>query len=109
MKLLRIDMNQLQVKWEDVPPVYEYLGGRALIVKLLLEEIPPTCDALGPHNKLIFTPGLLGGAGVSTAGRLGFLQQGHEMLIPLDSGVAVRSFLVRCPRIQHGEACFPAD
>lgn len=70
MKILRIDMNQLQVKWEDVPPVYEHLGGRALIVKLLLEEIPPTCDALGPHNKLIFTPGLLGGAGVSTAGRL---------------------------------------
>jgi aldehyde:ferredoxin oxidoreductase len=70
MKILRIDMNQLQVKWEDVPPVYEHLGGRALIVKLLLEEIPPACDALGPHNKLLFTPGLLGGAGVSTAGRL---------------------------------------
>jgi aldehyde:ferredoxin oxidoreductase len=70
MKILRIDMNQLQVKWEAVPPVYEHLGGRALIVKLLLEEIPPTCDALGPHSKLIFTPGLLGGAGVSTAGRL---------------------------------------
>jgi aldehyde:ferredoxin oxidoreductase len=70
MKILRIDMDQLQVKWEDVPLLYEHLGGRALIVKLLLEEIPPTCDALGPHNKLIFTPGLLGGAGVSTAGRL---------------------------------------
>ncbi|MGE5375362.1 MAG: aldehyde ferredoxin oxidoreductase C-terminal domain-containing protein [Bacteroidota bacterium] len=70
MKILRIDMTQLQVKWEDVPPVYEHLGGRALIVKLLLEEIPPACDALGPHNKLLFTPGLLGGAGVSTAGRL---------------------------------------
>jgi aldehyde:ferredoxin oxidoreductase len=25
---------------------------------------------LGPHNKLIFAPGLLGGGGVSTAGRL---------------------------------------
>ena len=45
-------------------------AGRALIAKLLLEEIPPACDALGPHNKLIFTPGLLGGAGVTTAGRL---------------------------------------
>jgi aldehyde:ferredoxin oxidoreductase len=50
--------------------MYEHLGGRALIARLLLEEIPPTCDALGPHNKLIFTPGLLGGAGVTTAGRL---------------------------------------
>ena len=70
MKLLRIKMNQLQVEWDQVPAAYEHLGGRALIAKLLLEEIPPTCDALGPHNKLIFTPGLLGGAGVTTAGRL---------------------------------------
>jgi aldehyde:ferredoxin oxidoreductase len=70
MKILRIDMKQLQLKWEDVPPVYEHLAGRALIARLLLEEVQPTCDALGPHNKLIFTPGLLGGAGVATAGRL---------------------------------------
>ena len=70
MNLLRVNMKQHQVCWEPVPELYRYLGGRALIAKLLLEEIPPTCDALGPHNKLIFTPGLLGGAGVSTAGRL---------------------------------------
>lgn len=70
MKLLRVDMSQLQVRWELVPDVYERLGGRGLTSKLLLEEIPPRCDALGPHNKLIFAPGLLGGAGVTTAGRL---------------------------------------
>jgi aldehyde:ferredoxin oxidoreductase len=70
MKLLRVNMGLLQTQWEPVPQVYEHLGGRALIAKLLLEEIPPLCDALGPHNKLIFTPGLLGGAGVSTGGRL---------------------------------------
>jgi len=70
MKLLRVNMKNLQVAWESVPVSYEHLGGRALIAKLLLEEVPPTCDALGPHNKLIFTPGLLGGAGVTTAGRL---------------------------------------
>jgi aldehyde:ferredoxin oxidoreductase len=63
-------MNQLQVRYEDVPTVYERLGGRALIARLLLEEVPPACDALGKHNKLIFTPGLLGGAGVVAAGRL---------------------------------------
>lgn len=70
MKLLRVDMDLLQVRWETVKDIYRYLGGRGLIAKLLLEEIPATCDPLGPHNKLIFTPGLLGGAGVSTAGRL---------------------------------------
>jgi aldehyde:ferredoxin oxidoreductase len=70
MKLLRVDMNQLQVRYEPVPNVYERLGGRALIARLLLEEILPACDALGPHNKLIFSPGLLGGSGVIAAGRL---------------------------------------
>ena len=70
MKLLRVDMNQSQVRWEPVPPVYERLGGRALIARVLLEEVPPTCDALGPLNKLILAPGLLGGCSVTAAGRL---------------------------------------
>ncbi len=70
MKLLRVNMSTLEVSWEPVPADYMQLGGRALIAKLLLEEIPPTCDALGRQNKLIFAPGLLAGGGVTTAGRL---------------------------------------
>jgi len=70
MKILRVDMNTREVRYEPVAEVYRQLAGRALIARLLLEEIPPACDALGPRNKLIFTPGLLGGAGVATAGRL---------------------------------------
>jgi aldehyde:ferredoxin oxidoreductase len=68
--MLRVDVKEAQIRWEPVPQEYEQVGGRALIAKLLLNEIPPACDALGPHNKLIFTPGLLGGASVATAGRL---------------------------------------
>jgi len=68
--MLRVDMKEAQIRWEPVPQEYEQVGGRALIAKLLLNEIPPACDALGPHNKLVFTPGLLGGANVATAGRL---------------------------------------
>jgi aldehyde:ferredoxin oxidoreductase len=70
MKMLRINMKEGQIRWEPVLPEYERLGGRALIDKILLMEVPPACDALGPHNKLIFAPGLLGGAMVATAGRL---------------------------------------
>ena len=70
MKLLRVDVDQLSVRWEQAPAIYERLGGRALTSRLLLEEVLPTCDALGSHNKLILAPGLLGGAGVTTAGRL---------------------------------------
>jgi aldehyde:ferredoxin oxidoreductase len=70
VKLVRVNMTTGEIHWEPVPAEYERLGGRALIAKLLLNEIPPACDALGPHNKLILTPGLLGGAVVATAGRL---------------------------------------
>jgi len=70
MKLLRVNMDDLGVRWYPVPPVYLQLGGRALIARLLLEEIPPACDPLGRHNILIFAPGLLAGGGVTTAGRL---------------------------------------
>ena len=70
MNLVRVDMSQLRAQFAPVPPLYERLGGRALTAKLLLEEVPPTRDALGLHNKLIFAPGLLAGANVTTAGRL---------------------------------------
>ena len=70
MQLLRANMSTGKTSREPVPDAYLQLGGRGLTARILLEEIPPTCDALGPHNKLIFAPGLLGGAGVTTAGRL---------------------------------------
>lgn len=70
MEVLRVNMKDGQIRRTPVDADYERLGGRALIARLLLKEIPPACDALGPHNKLIFTPGLLGGANVATAGRL---------------------------------------
>jgi aldehyde:ferredoxin oxidoreductase len=70
MNILRVDMNSKEIQIGSVPEKYQQLAGRAFIVRLLLEEVPPTCDALGPHNKLIFTPGLLGGAGVTASGRL---------------------------------------
>lgn len=70
MEVLRINMKVLKADYSPVPPAYQKLGGRALIAKILLEEVPPTCDALGENNHLIFAPGLLGGSGVTTSGRL---------------------------------------
>ena len=63
-------MERLQVEWEPGSPEYERLGGRALIAGIMLPEVPPECDALGPKNKLIFAPGLLGGTSLSSSGRL---------------------------------------
>jgi aldehyde:ferredoxin oxidoreductase len=70
MNLLRVNMTDKQVHRDPVPQIYEQMGGRGLIASLLLEEVPPTCDALGTYNKLIFVPGILAGGGVTTAGRL---------------------------------------
>jgi aldehyde:ferredoxin oxidoreductase len=70
VKVLRVDMDRLQVRWEPVPSEYERLGGRALIAGVLLAEVPPQCEPLGPKNKLIFAPGLLGGTSLSSSGRL---------------------------------------
>ena len=41
MKILRVNMKETGVRWEPVSAEYEQLGGRALIAKLLLNEIPP--------------------------------------------------------------------
>lgn len=70
MKTLRVNMDRLEITRESVPPEYERFGGRALIAKILLTEVPPQCEPLGPNNKLIFAPGLLGGTSLSSSGRL---------------------------------------
>ncbi len=70
MKILRLNMERLENGWEAVPPEYERLGGRALIARALLNEVPPRCEPLGPHNQLILAPGLLSGTHLSSSGRL---------------------------------------
>jgi aldehyde:ferredoxin oxidoreductase len=63
-------MDRLESNWESIPAEYERLGGRALIAGMMLAEVPPECDPLGPKNKLVFAPGLLGGTSLSSSGRL---------------------------------------
>ncbi|MBN1136347.1 MAG: aldehyde ferredoxin oxidoreductase [Anaerolineae bacterium] len=70
MKTLRVDIDRNEVTWEDTHREYERLGGRALIAGILLAEVPPECDPLGPKNKLILAPGLLGGTSLSSSDRL---------------------------------------
>jgi aldehyde:ferredoxin oxidoreductase len=55
---------------EEVPPSWLYLGGRGLLAKIMLDEVDPTCDPLGPGNKLVFSPGLLVGHRLSSLDRI---------------------------------------
>ena len=69
-KILRVNMADLSVKSEDIPEAYQGLGGRGLTSAIVSQEVEPTCSPIGPNNKLIFAPGLLGGTNCANSGRI---------------------------------------
>jgi aldehyde:ferredoxin oxidoreductase len=69
-KILRVNMSDLSVKTEDIPEAYQGLGGRGLTSAVVANEVDPTCSPIGPTNKLIFAPGLLGGTNCANSGRI---------------------------------------
>ncbi len=70
MNTWRINLQTNQVVHEPIPAGWERQGGRGLTARILLDEVPPSCDPLGPENKLIFTPGLLVGHRLSSCDRI---------------------------------------
>ena len=70
VKVWRANVGALTVTTEPVPENWTKLGGRGLIPRILLDEIPPTCEPLGPYSKLIFAPGLLVGHMISSCDRI---------------------------------------
>jgi aldehyde:ferredoxin oxidoreductase len=69
-KLLRINMTDRSVTFEDVPEQYKFLGGRGLTSTLIYNEVEPTCHPLGPNNKLVFAPGIVTGTAAPTSARI---------------------------------------
>ncbi|KKM10017.1 hypothetical protein SY88_15285 [Clostridiales bacterium PH28_bin88] len=63
-------MTTKQLTLEPLPEAYRLLGNRGLIAEIMLNEVPATCEPLGPYNKLILAGGPLAGLGVSSAARL---------------------------------------
>lgn len=70
MQIWRVNVNTRTLKREPVPPSWERLGGRGLIARILLDEVPADCEPLGPKNKLLFCPGLLVGHMLSSCDRI---------------------------------------
>ena len=70
MDIWRVSVRDQSLKKETVPGSWERLGGRGLTARILLDEVPPECEPLGPKNKLIFAPGLLTGHMLSSIDRL---------------------------------------
>lgn len=70
MEIWRINVRTKILSTEPVPASWKKLGGRGLIARILLDELPGKCAPLGPENKLIFAPGLLVGHRLSSCDRL---------------------------------------
>jgi len=70
MRFIRINMSRQKINVETVPSQYLGLGGRGLISLYIHDHVPPTCDALGPDNTLLFAPGLLGGTHLVNTSRI---------------------------------------
>jgi len=70
MQFIRVNMSEQTVRVEDVTQDYVGLGGRGLTSIMINNEVPPTCDPLGPENKLIFAPGLLSGTSLVNTSRI---------------------------------------
>jgi len=70
MKVLRVDMGEKKVIYEDLPEKYKLIGGRGLIAKILKEEVAPDIDPLGENNKLIIAGGPLAGTMAPQLGRI---------------------------------------
>ena len=69
-RLVRVNMNSLKITEEPLPADLAGLGGRAMTSAIVSAEVPPLCTPLGPDNKLVFAPGLLGGSAAPISGRL---------------------------------------
>ncbi len=69
-KVWRVNVRTQTLNLGPVPETWERLGGRGLIARILLDEVPPECEPLGPRNKLLFCPGLLVGHMLSSCDRI---------------------------------------
>lgn len=70
MWFVRLHMTDAKVTIEQAPESYKFLAGRGLTSSLIADEVPPRSHALGPNNKLVFSPGLVTGTTAPTSARL---------------------------------------
>jgi aldehyde:ferredoxin oxidoreductase len=70
MRFIKVNMSSKTITVGDVPEEYRGLGGRGLTSVMINTEVPPTCDPLGPDNKLIVAPGLLSGTTLQNTSRI---------------------------------------
>ncbi|MDY6826950.1 MAG: aldehyde ferredoxin oxidoreductase C-terminal domain-containing protein [Bacillota bacterium] len=69
-KIVRVNLTKEIIVAEESSEKYSRLGGRALTSRIIADEVDPTCEPLGLHNKLVFAPGLFSGSFLSSSSRI---------------------------------------
>lgn len=69
-RLVRVNMTDKKVTVEPLPERYRGKGGRWLTSLFISDEVPAGAHPLGPNNKLIFAPGIVGGTNAPNSGRI---------------------------------------
>lgn len=71
-KILHVDLTSGQFKVEEPGEAFyrRYMGGSALALHYLLNEVPPGADPLGPENVLVLALSVLTGAAISGQSRM---------------------------------------
>ena len=69
-RIIRVNARSAEVTEQVATEEERRIGGRHYIAHVLSKEVPPTCEALGRHNKFIISMGLFADTGVSTTGQL---------------------------------------
>ena len=69
-RIIRVNTRTGAVTEQKATDAELRIGGRHYIAYILANEVPPACEALGRHNKLIISMGLFADTGVSTVGQL---------------------------------------
>ncbi|HNB53452.1 MAG TPA: aldehyde ferredoxin oxidoreductase C-terminal domain-containing protein [Anaerolineales bacterium] len=70
MNIWRINTRTQTLNIEPTPETWQHLGGRGLLARILVDEVPGLCEPLGAQNKLIFAPGLMVGHRLSSCDRI---------------------------------------
>jgi len=70
MRILRVDMKDEKITFENLPEEWKNIGGSSLIAKIMNQEVPPTVDPLGPENRFVVAVGPLAGTGAPQLGRI---------------------------------------
>src|SRR4030043_2439841 len=70
MKILRVDIANERVSFENLREEWKSIGGSALIAKIMNKEVPPAADPLGPDNLFIIAVGPLAGTQAPQLGRI---------------------------------------